>query len=179
MGQGLPIWNNDDRLNLEGGPRDYERRRLTYPTVLNATHMAVNPRLNIPGVNNHPDERRYVINASPGLKYYKKYTSPAAVPVAQRADRVGWRVSENPMPSNTVVYCAELGKARFDTKLVRNLTWLAQLQRVMRVVMTQHLTNISTPVIRGQDIADEHNTEFNANEQFSKNDYDGTNYEVL
>ena len=78
-----------------------------------------------------------------------------------------------------VLYCAELGKLRFDTKLVRNLTWLVNLQRIMRVIMVTHLSQINTPVVRGLKIANPKITEFDGNEKFEEGDYDGTNYDLV
>lgn len=83
------------------------------------------------------------------------------------------------MDVGNVVYCAELGRMRFDTKLVRNLTWLVQLQRIMRVVLTNHLSWINTPVVRGLKIADAKITEFESNEEFDEADYNGSKYNVV
>jgi len=96
-----------------------------------------------------------------------------------------WRVKndddapQNNMATGDVIYCAELGRMRFDTKLVRNLVWFVQLQRIMRVVLTNHLSWINTPVVRGLKLTDTKITEFNGNEQFAESDFDGTNYEVI
>jgi len=90
-----------------------------------------------------------------------------------------WKNAGENMSPGTVVYCAEVGRARFDTKLVRNMTWLVQLQRVMRVVLTNHLSFIDTPVIRGITIADENVTEYNANDAFDNELYNGSKYSVL
>jgi hypothetical protein len=83
------------------------------------------------------------------------------------------------MDIGDVLYCAELGKMRFDTKLVRNLTWLVQLQRIMRVVLINHLSWINTPVIRGLKIADPKVTEYAGNDQFDEKDYTGENYSMF
>lgn len=83
------------------------------------------------------------------------------------------------MNVGNVVYCAELGRMRFDTKLVRNLTWMVQLQRIMRVVLIAHLSGLNTPVVRGLKIADSQITEFDSNETFDNDDYNGTKYSIL
>ncbi len=83
------------------------------------------------------------------------------------------------MPIEDVLYCAELGKARFDTKLSRNLTWLVQLQRIMRVVLIDHLSWLNTPVVRGLKIADPKVTEYDGNDQFDNKDFTGENYSLL
>jgi hypothetical protein len=70
-----------------------------------------------------------------------------------------------------VVYCAEVGRARFDTKLVRNLTWFVQLQRIMRTVLINHLSWISEPVVKGLKITESKITEYNANDEYNDNDY--------
>jgi hypothetical protein len=85
----------------------------------------------------------------------------------------------NELEINDVIYCEELGRLRFDTKLVRNLTWLVNLQRIMRVIMVTHLSQINTPVVRGLKIANPMITEFDGNEKFEEGDYDGTNYDLV
>ncbi len=76
-----------------------------------------------------------------------------------------------PKTPGDVVYCAEVGRARFDTKLVRNLTWFVQLQRIMRVVLTNHLSWISEPVVKGLKITQSNITEYNANDKFDDDEY--------
>lgn len=102
-----------------------------------------------------------------GLKY-RKNDRWAVANVGGRNMNVG-----------NVVYCAELGRMRFDTKLVRNLTWMVQLQRIMRVVLIAHLSGLNTPVVRGLKIADSQITEFDSNETFDNDDYNGTKYSIL
>ena len=81
--------------------------------------------------------------------------------------------NQNNMATGDVLYCAELGKMRFDTRLVRNLVWFVQLQRIMRVVLTDHLKWINTPVVRGLKIADAKITEFNGNDKYTDDDFNG------
>ena len=90
-----------------------------------------------------------------------------------------WVAGTKNMKDGDVIYCAEIGKMRFDTKLVRNLTWLVQLQRIMRVVLIGHLSWINTPVVRGLKIADPKLTEFEGNDQYDDKDYTGEKYELL
>ena len=78
-----------------------------------------------------------------------------------------------------VVYCQELGMLRFDTKLVRNLMWFTQLQRVMRAVLASHLSWLDTPVVRGLKIAKPQITEFESNDAYEKGMFDGTDYDPL
>jgi hypothetical protein len=78
-----------------------------------------------------------------------------------------------------VLYCAELGKLRFDTRLTRNLVWFVQIQRLMRVVLINHLSWLDTPVARGLKLTNTKVTEFNANEKFEENDFNGNEYNVL
>jgi hypothetical protein len=72
-----------------------------------------------------------------------------------------------------------VGKERFDTKLVRNLTWFVQLQRILRVVLVNHLSWLDTPVVRGLKIADGNITEYNADQKDGNPPFDGTDYEVV
>jgi hypothetical protein len=113
-----------------------------------------------------------IIPASPvttmGLKYWDTNAKTWSV-----------NPSGNNMAIEDVLYCAELGKARFDTKLVRNLTWLVQLQRIMRVVLINHLSWLNTPVVRGLKIADPNVTEYDGNAQYDSKDFTGENYSTL
>ncbi len=101
-----------------------------------------------------------------GLKYFDKTTKQ-------------WRAVDVPMNPIRVQQCENVGRLRFDTKLVRNLTWFVQLQRVMRVIMLNNLSWINTPVIQGLAIQDESTTEYQANERYDANDYNGTKYRVM
>jgi hypothetical protein len=49
----------------------------------------------------------------------------------------------------------------------------------MRVVLIDHLSWLDTPVVKGLKIADPVVTEYNSNDQFSANDYDGSRYDVI
>jgi hypothetical protein len=104
-------------------------------------------------------------NMTPGLKirdkHHKKWDHAA---------------KKTPMNSAEVIYCAEIGRARFDTKIVRNLTWFVQLQRVMRVVLTNHLSWINSPVVRGLKIADLNMTELKGNAGYKTQDFTGESY---
>jgi hypothetical protein len=42
----------------------------------------------------------------------------------------------------------QIGRMRFDTKIIRNMTWLALLQRMMRKLMEDHAVRIRAPVAR-------------------------------
>jgi hypothetical protein len=95
--------------------------------------------------------------ATAGLKVYREGKWQKAGP--------------NDKAMEDVVYCAEVGRARFDTKLVRNLTWFVQLQRIMRTVLINHLSWISEPVVKGLKITESKITEYNANDKYEDNDY--------
>ena len=104
-------------------------------------------------------------NMTPGLK------------IRQKGKKSGWSIAtKTAMKIPEVIYCAELGRARFDTKLVRNLTWFVQLQRVMRVVLTNHLSWINSPVVRGLKIADAGMTELHGNDGYDPDAFTGANY---
>ncbi len=112
--------------------------------------------------------------ATPGLKVFKGTGRDGNWSAVNIGD-----ATQNNMAIGDVLYCAELGKMRFDTKLVRNLTWLVNLQRIMRVIMVNHLSYLNTPVIKGLKIANPKVTEFEANEKFDEDDYNSSNYETL
>ena len=65
---------------------------------------------------------------------------------------------------------------RFNTKIIRNLIWLVNLQRIMRVMLVQHLDFISTPVINNIQIANPKVTEYEGNEEYDDNDFNGKKY---
>jgi hypothetical protein len=109
--------------------------------------------------------------ATTGLKFWGK-----------AGDKNTWRVANQNaanMSAQSTIYCAELGLVRFNTKLVRNLTWLVQLQRIMRVVMTDHLDWIDSPVIKGLKITNPVTTEYNANDQFTQDDFNGVRHQMF
>jgi hypothetical protein len=158
--QEVPVGSNTRRTNvntLEMGPSAYEAQRQAVMYGYNNMSGAL--------LNN----KQPLPVATDGLKIYKNgkwitVTSGSA---------------HDHMHPGDVLYCAELGKLRFDTKLVRNLTWLVNLQRIMRVIMVTHLSQINTPVVRGLKIANPKITEFDGNEKFEEGDYDGTNYDLV
>ena len=125
----------------------------------------------------------YAVNTRPltaGLKYLEKAPVGANNPRASRA--VTWTnvtTGANPLSVPNVAYCQELGTLRFHTKLVRNLLWFVQLQRVMRAVLSSHLSWVDTPVVRGLMIAKPQITEFENNEQYRRSEFDGTEYDAL
>jgi len=112
-------------------------------------------------------------NLTDGLKYYGKLGD----------GKMGWKVKNNNNAANmhegSVVHCAEIGRLRFDTKFVRNLTWLVQLQRVMRVVLIDHLSWINTPVVKGLKIVDPIITEYEGNDKYEETDFDGSRYNLI
>lgn len=71
----------------------------------------------------------------------------------------------------------EVGKCRFDTKLIRNLTWFSNLHRLMMKIVGNHLEWISTPVVEGRQIADPVITEYRGNQSFTPNDFSDMSYE--
>ncbi len=122
------------------------------------------------GGNTNGKQVAFIVPSDPvstdGLKYYDKNSNE-------------WKVSDHPLPGPDVLYCAELGHARFNTKLVRNLTWLVQAQRLARVMMVNHLDFLDTPVVRGLKIANPQNTEYESNETYDKNDFNGSKFEMF
>lgn len=125
----------------------------------------------------------YLINALSGARANESNFDLQADPVQTTGLKVfdprtrTWSVANGtPMAPGDVLYLAELGRVRFDTKLTRNLTWMVQLQRIMRQVMVNHLQWIDTPVVRGMKIADPKITEYEGNDQFDPSDFRLANY---
>lgn len=144
--------------NLESGPAGYEAQRIWYNS---ANNSSMNPYYSS-GASNLP-------NVQPGLKYWDKQKKTWTVTHIGAANR----------PEHDMLYLAELGHTRFNTKLVRNLTWLVNLQRTMRVVMINHLSWIDTPVITGLKVMDPTVTEYNSNDAYQASDFQGTEYSAM
>lgn len=125
-----------------------------------------------------------------GLRHYLRkpaYAAPGAGAAVGAPARgmPGTRVrsfgyhATTPQINDTVnQYFQELGRVRFDTKLVRNLTWFVNLQRLIRALAKKHLSFISTPVVRGIKMLDDKVTEYHAHDQFNDRDYDGDDWAV-
>lgn len=149
---------NANLISLASGPAGYEVVR----GVVNYGNAGLGPVDNGSIVFNTALSIEPV--RTPGLKYW---------------DGKKWAVGPTPAAPADVVHCAQIGQARFDTKLVRNLVWFVQLQRVMRVVLINHLSWLDTPVIKGLKIADPVVTEYDGNDAFDNADFDGSNYHAL
>lgn len=54
----------------------------------------------------------------------------------------------------------EKGRERYDTALIRNLEWFANLQRVMRLIIRDHMRWVATPVVSGLAVANRNITEY-------------------
>merc|ERR1711997_214612 len=65
----------------------------------------------------------------------------------------------------------ELGRGRYNTKLVRNLEWFVNLQRFMRLVINDTIKWIDEPVIKGDKGYMKKITEYENNEKYKKNEY--------
>ena len=73
----------------------------------------------------------------------------------------------------------DIGKQRFDTKIVRNVIWLVTLQLVMRHTITKHLSWIDTPVIRGLKLLDKKTTEFIGTKSLNDKEFDDGDYDNI
>ena len=60
---------------------------------------------------------------------------------------------------------------RFNTKLVRNIVWITQLQRVVRWHMRQALKNRSHPLVYNTDVVRQENTEYYNNQMYDSAEY--------
>ena len=69
-----------------------------------------------------------------------------------------------------------LGVQRYDTKLVRNIVWLTQLQRIVRWYLRQALHNRSHPLVYNVDVSNEDNTEYYNNQTYDINEFEGPVY---
>ena len=67
----------------------------------------------------------------------------------------------------------QLGINRYDTKFVRNIVWLTQLQRIVRWYLRQALHNRSHPLVYNEDVAQGHNTEYYNNQVYDVNEFSG------
>jgi hypothetical protein len=66
---------------------------------------------------------------------------------------------------------AAIGYLRYNTKLVRYVDWIVEIQRVMRLLMRAELSWISDPVVNSHDAINEQVTEYELNNTYDINDY--------
>jgi hypothetical protein len=115
------------------------------------------------------DSYVYTHNAHPvatsGLRYLKD----------------GKWITENARTLNSpdVYQLALNGEMRYNTKIVRNLVWFTNIQRLMRVALTKHLSWINTPVVRGLKITNPDITEYENNEKYNADDFNGLGYSMI
>lgn len=64
-----------------------------------------------------------------------------------------------------------LGKLRYDTKLVRNLSWFSHLHRVLLWSIKEALRNSSQPVVTNRDITDPSVIDFRGYQSVNRNEY--------
>ncbi len=158
------LFNGNDNLKL-GIPRYLNDQLMGKVLLNNKSNASIkfnNPYELGPPANDVRLMNIPLLTSPPGLLYWNKNTKK-------------WEQ----VLTTQVNHCIATGKNRFDTKLVRNLTWFVQLQRIMRVVLTNHLSWIDTPVVRGLKIADPLITEYHSNDQFSNGDFNGDRYDVV
>jgi hypothetical protein len=156
--RGRLVFMGAELPNLESGPSGYEAQRIWN-----------NPLSIYPVPNSRSTGMAEFPNVQPGLKYWDKNKKIWTVTHVGAANR----------SPHDMLYLAELGHTRFNTKLVRNLTWLVNLQRTMRVVMINHLSWIDTPVITGLKVMDPTVTEYNSNDAYQASDFQGTEYSAM
>lgn len=148
----------------EGGPaaevsrREQQLRRDPYNEE-GLRHYLRKPAYAVPGVGAAVGARRARIPLANTRSFGYSSTNPQIEPEVNQ-------------------YFQELGRVRFDTKLVRNLTWFVNLQRLIRALAKKHLSFISTPVVRGIKMLDDKVTEYHAHDQFNDRDYDGDDWAV-
>lgn len=94
-----------------------------------------------------------------GLRYFKKLDN--------EPHGRWYSANQNIDTPEKTTYLAELGRSRFDTKLIRNITWLVQNHRVMRAILGQHLSWISSPVDSALDATQQRFTEFQGNDMYN------------
>lgn len=88
-------------------------------------------------------------------------------------------VHEQVLNRNAVYHLALNGEMRYNTKIVRNLVWFTNIQRLMRVALTKHLSWINTPVVRGLKITNPDITEYENNEKYNADDFNGLGYSMI
>jgi hypothetical protein len=60
-----------------------------------------------------------------------------------------------------------IGRMRFDTTFMRNLFFLVQLQRVMRMLMRDEINYLESPVVSSSQVVNRQITEYVGNEMYS------------
>ena len=64
------------------------------------------------------------------------------------------------------------GYHRYNTYIVRYIEWFAHLQRAIRLMMRQNLTNVSDAIVHKQNALDERVTEYEGNNKFDMSAFD-------
>ena len=82
------------------------------------------------------------------------------------------KISIEKSPFESKLEWCRYGKKRFDTLLVRNLTWFTQLQRVVRWYLTQALRGRPHPLVYNEQVGQVNNTEYYNNQVFDINKYE-------
>lgn len=201
-------FSDEQMLPLEMGPPGYLASHMvgrSTNSVIGYPGVDVFPREAIPGSNGAPlrpnppvlGVRGIVLPSknslsidlgqlmpkSAGLRYWhnpqKNWVVANITGVRVNNPAIGPATPVTVLNPAQVRYCAQLGALRFDTKLVRNLVWLTQAQRLIRVALITHLSRLETPVVRGLKIADPKITEYNANDAWTADDYNAVNNEFL
>jgi hypothetical protein len=158
-------------LGVEG----YEAIRRTFD--YGAPGLAANDG-NVNNANRPRSINSYPVSTE-GLKYYNRQERRWVVTGTPARNVAVPRAAGRDTLTPDVAYCAEVGFARFNTKLVRNLTWMVQLQRIIRVVLINHLSYLDTDVVTGLKIADPTVTEYHGNDAYTDDDFNGNNYTVV
>jgi hypothetical protein len=65
-----------------------------------------------------------------------------------------------------------MGNARYNTKAVRYIEWFVHLQRIMRMLMRNHLMTMDDPILHKSDALIDDVTEYENNNQFNLRDFE-------
>ena len=107
---------------------------------------------------------------SPNLTYYKEYVGPPDLFSGKGAST---KLKQVDVGAGTKRALQQAGRTtRYDTKLVRNIVWFTQLQRVVRWYLRQALKGRPHPLVYDYQVANMDNTEYYANQTYDIGEYE-------
>lgn len=117
---------------------------------------------------NYPDESGPRVSTSQARSLNDENNSPYDI---NQMQYIKSSTELNIKDSNQRQKLLELGRMRYDTKLVRNLEWFVHLQRFMRQILREKMKLLDSPVSEGHDALSRQITEFKSNQVYNRQEF--------
>lgn len=154
--------------NLDLGIPKYISDELWNKVLLQSMSYGFNDET---GIHAQSAMKRGLIEGRPSKATADKYRKYSYQPISKKGDRIPVPLEETQRHS-----IARMGRDRYDSALIRNLEWFANLQRVVRLIMRGHLSHLMTAVVKGSDVISRHITEYTKDNALT---IDNSNFEDL